>query len=267
MKSVLRYPGAKNRLARWICEYIPEHHVYLEPFAGSLAVLFNKERCHIETVNDIDGEITNFFKMVRDKGDELERLIKFTPYSRIEYKAAYETADSDLERARRFAVKCWMGFGCGNLYQNGFKSGQQTKSPNPAKMWGELPETIKMATERLRGVQIECLPAVELIDRYDTEDVFMYVDPPYLHGTRKNYLYRYEMENADHEELLSVLIKHPGKVLISGYDNDMYNTILSGWNKVKKSTLAEGGRARIETMWMNYDTPNRQMTIDIKGKT
>ena len=261
MKSVLKYPGAKNRLAPWICEYIPKHDVYLEPFGGSL--LMNKQRSHIETVNDLDGEIVNFFRILRDRSDELERMIEFTPFSRSEYRAAYEPSNDDLENARRFAVKCWMGFGCGNLYQNGFKSGQQTNSPNPARAWSELSETLKLAAERLKGVQIENLPAVELIERYDTEDVFIYADPPYLHGTRKNYLYRHEMTDADHEELLKILLKHPGKVLLSGYENNLYNDMLRGWNKVQKATRAEGGRARIETLWMNYEMEDGQISLSI----
>lgn len=167
MKSVLKYPGAKNRIAPWICEYIPVHDVYLEPFAGSLAVLFNKQRSHIETVNDLDGEIVNFFKILRDCEKELIRAITFTPFAREEYAKAYEPIDDNLERARRFAVKCWMGFGCGNLYRNGFRSGQQTNSPNPAKAWDELPEIMVLASQRLKGVQIENLPAIELIKRYN----------------------------------------------------------------------------------------------------
>lgn len=260
MKTVLKYPGAKNRIANWICEYIPNHDVYVEPYAGSLAILFNKEPCHIETVNDLDNEIVNYFRVLRDNEAELEKLISLTPYSRVEYEMAYEKCDNDIERARRFCVRCWMGFGCGNLYKNGFKSGQQTKSPNPAKAWDKLPETMKIASERLKFVQIECLPAVELIDRYDTKDVFMYIDPPYLHGIRKNYLYKYEMEDYQHEELLKILVKHPGKILLSGYENEMYNGYLSGWNKVYKNTRAERGLARTEVLWMNYDI-NHQMTL------
>ena len=263
MKSILKYPGAKNRLAPWICEHIPKHDVYLEPFAGSLAVLFNKQRSHIETVNDIDEEIVNFFRILRDRSGELERAIEFTPFSRSEYKAAYESSNDDLERARRFAVKCWMGFGCGNLYQNGFKSGQQTNSPNPARAWSELPEIMKLATERLKGVQIENLPAIELIERYNTEDVFIYADPPYLHGTRKNYLYKFEMQDAEHEELLKALVNHQGKILLSGYDNDMYNDMLSEWHKVYKATRAEGGHARTEILWMNYEPEVKQISLDI----
>lgn len=263
MKSVLRYPGAKNRLAPWMCEYIPKHDVYLEPFAGSLAVLFNKPKSHIETVNDLDGEITNFFRVLRDRGSELEQLILLTPFSRREYENAYEPCEEEIERARRFAVKCWMGFGCGNLYRNGFKSGQQKNSPNPAKAWAELPETMKLATERLRGVQIENLPAVNLIKRYDTPDVFIYADPPYLHGTRKNYLYAHEMSDEEHEELLETLLNHPGKVLLYGYDSDLYNNMLCGWNKVQKNTRAEGGRKRTEILWMNYDIEKKQMSLTI----
>ncbi len=263
MKSVLKYPGAKNRLAPWICEHMPRHDVYLEPFAGSLAVLFNKQRCHIETVNDLDEEIVNFFKVLRDNNEELMESVRLTPFARQEYIRAYgQTGNMNtIEKARRFAVKCWMGFGCGNLYQNGFKSGQQAQSPNPAKSWAGLPETIRLAAERLKGVQIECLPAIQLIKRYDTPDVFIYADPPYLHGTRKNYLYRHEMTEDEHVTLLEVLTGHPGKILLSGYDNELYNKMLDGWNKVQKDTLAEGGRRRTETIWMNYNNEFSQISI------
>ncbi len=263
MKSVLKYPGAKNRLAPWICEYIPKHNVYLEPFAGSLAVLFNKERCHIETVNDLNGEVVNFFRVLRDHTKEFQELIELTPYSRQEYDRAYQETEDPVERARRFCVRCWMGFGCANLYHNGFKSGQQTNSPNPARAWADLPNTMEKAANRLRGVQIENLQALELISRYDTSDVFIYADPPYLHSTRKNYLYKHEMSDKDHEKLLKLLVEHPGKVLLSGYDNDLYNDMLSGWNKVQKNTLAEGGHKRTETLWMNYDIEEKQMSLII----
>lgn len=261
MRVVLKYPGAKNRIADWICRHIPKHDVYVEPYGGSLAVLFNKPRCHIETVNDLDGEVVNYFRVLRDDGKELRRLISLTTYSREEYEKSYEQSDNDVERARRFCVRCWMGYGCGNVYKNGFRSGQQTNSPNPARAWATLPEIMETAAERLKGVQIECLPALDLIDRYDTQDVFMYIDPPYLHGTRKNYLYKYEMEDSGHEDLLKKLVKHPGKILISGYENEMYNEYLRGWNKTSKNTRAENGLARTEVLWMNYEMECRQMTM------
>lgn len=262
MKQVLKYPGAKNRLAPWICQCIPDHSVYLEPFAGSLSVLFNKPRSHIETVNDLHGEVVNFFRVLRDDPERLHKMIELTPYSREEYVQSYQDAENEVERARRFCIRCWQGFGCANLYHNGFKSGQQTNSPNPAKAWAELPNIMLEAAERLKGVQIENLPADEIIKRYDTSDVFIYADPPYLHGTRKNYLYKYEMTDAEHLQLLELLMKHPGKVLLSGYDNEMYNELLVGWKKISKDTRAECGLKRTEILWMNYDLAT-QMTLDI----
>lgn len=116
MKQVLKYPGAKARLTKWICNFIPEHKVYLEPFGGSLAVLFNKKRCHIETVNDLNGEVIHFFKVLRERPEALSHAIENTPYSREEYKKAYELTEDDIERARRFCVRCWMGYGSANLY-------------------------------------------------------------------------------------------------------------------------------------------------------
>lgn len=255
MKCVLKYPGAKNRIAPWICGYIPVHEVYVEPYFGSGAVFFNKAPARIETLNDLDGNVVNYFQIVREKCEELGTQLEMTPYSRDEYYRAceYNPEDTEIERARKFAVRCWMGFGCSNLYRNGFRSSQQRRSPYTTKEWRSLPERLLEASERLRNAQIENLPAVELIKRYNTPDVFLYVDPPYLHGTRKNYLYKYEMTDSDHVELLEVLKDHPGKVLLSGYDNSLYNNLLSGWHKVHKKTQAEAGIARTETLWMNYE--------------
>lgn len=186
-----------------------------------------------------------------------------TPYSREEYEKSYIESEDEVERARRFCVRCWMGFGNSNLYMNGFKTGQQSKSPNPAKGWAELPETMTLAAARLQGVQIENLPAMEIINRYDTEDVFMYIDPPYLHKTRKKHLYKHEMSDEAHEELLKTLLSHPEKILISGYDNDIYNGYLKGWKKSFKETNAECGLPRTEVLWMNYS--EGQICLDLPG--
>lgn len=263
MNTVLKYPGAKNRLAPWILEYIPKHDVYLEPYFGSGAIFFNKEPSKIETINDLNGDVVNYFKILRNNSSELIESLKLTPYARDEYDAAYETSDSDtnIEMARKFAVRCWQGFGCSNLYKNGFRSSQQSNSPMTTKAWSEFPETLKIASNRLMNAQIENLPAVELIKRYDTKDVFIYADPPYLHGTRKNYLYKHEMKDSEHEELICLLKNHPGRVLLSGYDNDMYNNHLKGWYKTSKNTTAEKGLKRTEVLWMNYEPVARQIYL------
>lgn len=259
MRQILKYPGAKARLADWIISYMPKHNVYVEPYAGSASILLSKARCHIETINDIDGEIVNFFKILRDRPDELIKKINLTPFARDEYKNAFKHTDDGMERARRYVVRCWQGFGCSQVYQNGFKSGQQSKSPNPAKAWAELPRVMRETVDRLKGVQIENLPALELLQRYNTPDVFIYADPPYYPGTRKGYLYKHEMTEQDHIELLTTLNKHPGMVMISGYDNEIYDQYLKGWRKIQKETQAEAGHKRVETLWMNYKS--NQMTL------
>lgn len=260
-KTILKYPGAKNRIANWICENIPSHEVYVEPFFGSGAVFFRKVPSRIETINDLDDNVVNYFTVIRNQCEELSAALSMTPFSREEYFQAFDVSesDSDIERARKFAVRCWQGFGCSNLYRNGFRSSQQSKSPHVTKEWRSLPDRLFWATERLKNAQIEKLPAVELIKRYDTKDVFIYADPPYLRGMRKNYLYCHEMSNDEHIELLEILREHSGKVMISGYDNDLYNNLLRGWRKIYKNTQAEGGIKRTETLWLNY--PDGQLDI------
>lgn len=206
--------------------------------------------------------MVNYFKVLRDSPTELIELLELTPYGRDEYNNAYEISknDTDIEKARKFVVKCFMGFGCSNLYRNGFRSSQQSNSPYTTKAWNELPETLKQATKRLKNAQIENLSAIEIINRYNTDDVFIYADPPYLLDTRKGYLYKHEMTDEQHIELLKTLVKHPGKVMISGYENDLYNGILKGWEKARKNTTAEKGLQRQEVIWMNYKM-DKQISI------
>lgn len=254
MKAILKYPGAKNKIAKWIVEHIPTHKVYCEPFCGSGAVFFNKEPCYNEILNDIDDDIYNFFKVLRTSPTELSEAIRNTPYCRTEYNAAYVgVADDEIEKARIFAVKCWQGFGCGNKYKNGFRRGIGSTSPNPAKAWNELPDTLRAAAERIKNAQIEHKDAIDLIKNLRGKETFIYVDPPYLLSTRKKHLYNHELDDEYHVKLLKVLRESDCKVMISGYDNDLYNSYLRDWNKLSKNTTAECSVKRTETIWMNYN--------------
>lgn len=171
MESILKYPGAKNRLAKWLLSFVPEHNVYLELFFGSGAVFFNKVPAKIETINDIDGEVFNLFKTIRDFPDELAKLVEMTPYSREEYGQAFDIRpDTDsIEQARKFLVRCWLGMGSSNVYKNGFRSSQQSSSPRTTKHWREIPDRILQAADRLKMAQIEKLDALELIWEYTGE--------------------------------------------------------------------------------------------------
>ena len=252
MKNVLKYPGSKTRIAKWICAYIPPHEVYLEPFFGGGGVFFNKIPVRIETINDISAEVYNYFKILRENPYELIKLLELTPYSRDEYNNSFiETADN-IERARRFAVRCCQGFGCSNRYKNGFRSGIGKNSPRTTTFWNDFPKTLELASKRLLEAQIENQDALKLIERYNKEEVFIYCDPPYPLDTRKNYLYEYEMTEEEHVKLLDSLKAHKGKVMISSYENELYNKMLKGWRKAIKHTIAENSVNRTEVIYMNY---------------
>ena len=257
MKPILKYPGAKWRLSSWVIQHMPPHESYLEPYFGSGAVLFNKQPARIETINDIDGEVVNFFRMCREYPDELAGAIALTPWAREERDAAYclDEELSDLERARRFAIKCWMTFGAFPHKSNGWRhttGKMRDGGPDNPKLWARVPGCIAEAAERLMQVQIENRPAVEVIQRHNGPEVLIYADPPYVKQTRtaSGNAYNHEMTDDDHITLLQALNKHNGSVLLSGYDCELYQDILVGWRCELKSTTAERGVRRTECLWI-----------------
>jgi len=256
MIPILKYPGAKWRLASWIISFLPPHESYLEPFFGSGGVFFNKAPARIETINDVDGEVVHFFKTCRNHSDELADALSLTPWAREERTAAYEPTTNEIERARRFAVRCWQTFGASPSKSNGWRctrAKQKGGGPDNPKLWARMPQCIRDASTRLLEAQIENRPAIELIKQYNGENVLIYADPPYMLNTRTAHCnaYHHEMTDADHKELLQALLEHAGMVILSGYDNDLYNDALQGWHKETQKTTAERGVRRTETLWIN----------------
>ena len=258
MRNVLKYPGSKWNIASQIVNLIPEHHSYVEPYFGSGAVLFNKTASNIETINDLDSDVVNLFRCIQKDADKLAKIIATIPFSREIYEYQFKIDKEPIdpfECAAGFLVKCWQGHG---FRTNGYKVGwkndvQGRESMYALRNWYHLPEWIIDIVERLRQVQIENRPAVEVIKRFSYENVFMYIDPPYLLGTRAGKQYRHEMTDGDHEELLKVLLQNKAKIMISGYESNLYNEYLKDWNKVYFSSYAEHGKPRTEVVWMNYE--------------
>lgn len=124
--------------------------------------------------------------------------------------------------------------------------------------WVDLPERIYAAMDRLKEAQIEHGDAVDLIRKFASPDVLIYADPPYVIGTRSQKQYNVEMADKHHIDLLKVLLDHPGPVILSGYESNLYNAHLSGWTKLTRHTTAENGFARTEVLWLNYEP---QMTL------
>jgi DNA adenine methylase len=253
LKPVLRYPGSKWNIARWIVKHFPPHSTYLEPFFGSGAVFFVKPPSHTETINDINGDVVNLFRVIRERPKGMAALIEKTPWARAEYYESYERTGEALEDARRFLVRCWMARGTKLCHRTGWRNDiQGRQGTSCAKIWNSLPVRILAVAERLKQAQIENQPAMQLIERYKHPCVLIYADPPYLLATRREKAqYAHEMTDEQHAELLDALDQHPGPVLISGYDCQLYQDRLSHWKRKTTRALAEGGRRRTETLWIN----------------
>lgn len=261
MHTVIRYPGSKARLADWIIGHFPEHRSYLEPFLGSGAVLFKKPRSLIETVNDLDGEVINLFECIRKDPERLAWIIYNTPYARKVYEAEVVTEDP-YERAVKFCVRENQGYGFRTSERlPGWKRDVCGRERAYAALgWCRLPDTVMQAADRLRGVQIECMDAVTLIQGYNHPNVLIYCDPPYVLSSRTGKQYKHEMSDADHERLLQVLLKHKGPALISGYDNEIYRDMLRGWHLETQMEYCRANKRRTECLWMNFE-PEGQMKM------
>lgn len=264
MKNILKYSGAKWGIASWIIGFFPKHHSYLEPFFGSGGVFFRKPRSNIETVNDIDGEVVNLFRCIRENPERLAREAYFTPYSRAVYEEAFSGGipGDRYKRAMRLLIRCDMGHGFRTTGERvGWKNDVIGRDrAYAARDWALLPENILLTAERLRGVQIECRPATDVIARFNNPGTLIYCDPPYVLSTRHGKQYRHEMTDNDHKNLITILKKHTGPVLISGYRNPLYEAELTDWHMETTISTDQLSRRREETLWMNFE-PSKQIAI------
>lgn len=273
----IRYHGGKFRLAPWVLSFFPEHVRYVEPFGGGAGVLLQKKRSYAEVYNDLDGDIVNFFRVLRDP-EKCARLIEactLTPFARQEFELAFEdglVVDGeppeldDVERARRIAVRASMGFGSAGASKNvtGFRVDTRRSYGTAQHIWQRYPATLAAIGERLTGVLIENRPAVEVLAQHDGEEVLHYCDPPYVLSTRdvrasravrrgQGY-YRHEMSDEDHVALLLYLNTLKGMVVVSGYANPIYDQHLRGWEKhttLSRISSGRGADTREESLWMN----------------
>lgn len=254
------YFGSKQRLAEWIGDLLPSHGHYVEPYAGGLSVLLAKPASRMETVNDLDGDLINFWRVLRDRTEDLVRVCELTPHARTELTAAWEPTTDDLERARRVWVRLTQGRG-GMMRRSGWR---HYSAPGNATfgMPGYLEayrDRILPAAERLRGVSLECLPALTMIGKYgDSPDVLLYTDPPYL-GTTRGHRNRYGAEmrdETDHRDLATALHGCAAAVILSGYDSPLYGDLYAGWSRYELTTStgnAAGERTRTEVVWSNRE--------------
>lgn len=246
---------------------------YCEPFAGSAAVLLNRSASPVETYNDMDGEVANFFRVLRDKSEKLVKAISLTPFSREEFAIACKLDErlSDVERARRFYVRArQVRTGLAQTasigrWANCMNTSRQGMSGVVSRWFGAVDALPEIAARLLR-VQIENRPAIDVIKLYDSRSTFFYCDPPYVHVTRgDSKAYGHEMTNEQHAELAHILNSVKGKVALSNYDCDLMNRLYPSkcWKKFvsPEKTIHSTKGKRSEVLWTNYDPADLGMTF------
>jgi DNA adenine methylase len=257
--------GGKFSHLDWLLPLLPPCHHYCEPFAGSAAVLLNRPPSPVETYNDLDGEVVNFFRALRDESDALIRAIGLTPFSREEFALActLDPALSPLERARRFYVRArQVRTGLNQTASLGrwanCKHTSRAGMSGVISRWLGGVERLPAIAERLLRVQIENRPAGDVIRLYDAPDALIYCDPPYVHETRGDAkAYRYEMTDDEHAELARTLNAARGKVALSNYECELLDRLYPApkWRKIKsppRTNHATKGK-RVEVLWTNYE--------------
>jgi DNA adenine methylase len=255
--------GGKFSHLDWLLPLLPDCHHYCEPFGGSAAVLLNRAPAKVETYNDIDGEVVNFFRVLRDEADALIRAIALTPFSREEFFEAIQGSAEPLsavERARRFFVRARQTrTGLAQTaslgrWANCRETSRAGMSGVVSRWLGSVDDLPRIAG-RLLQVQIDNRPAVDLVALNDGPGTLFYCDPPYVHASRGDAkAYAFEMSDAEHEALAAALRGAKGKVAVSGYRCDLMDRLYAGWARfdapVKQTHSVKD--ARQESLWANY---------------
>jgi DNA adenine methylase len=271
--SIINWYGGKHYLLKHILPLIPEHEIYVEVFGGAGHLLFAKPPAQVNVYNDIDSNLVNFFRVLRDpeKAKRLQELLYLTPYSREEFEFCREHLNDpgvdDVECARRFFVAVRQSFN--SKYKTwGYILSNRTSGYRPRQFFNYV-DRIPEFTEKLRHIQVEHGDFEQVMRRYDTPRTFFYCDPPYVTETLKTPQPYKTMRLGDHMRLVKVLLSIRGKAMLSGYDHEVYRPLEeSGWLKIKleRHLFATNARMNLrglrahqnEYLWLNYEPPKHE---------
>lgn len=267
------YFGGKFTWVDQIYPYFPEHVHFVDVFCGSLAVTLNKPFSQIDTANDINSEVVNFFRVLRDQPEELIFLLKLTPVSREEYNNCWQGSSdieiTDLEKARRFFVRVRQSFyGLGIQRKNkGWhlaKTVNRCKKAETVSKWYNGIDKLYAIMDRLLNIQFEHQCYSELIPKIDFPGAFFFLDPPYPEESRSSKNdYKYDFKDSDHEDLANLSHSIDGKAMICSYDCDIMNDLYHDWIKITFPVKLNNIRSKKvqECIWMNYDPPAVQTSL------
>jgi DNA adenine methylase len=266
-KSPMSWYGGKYYMANDIIPLFPEHKMYVEGFGGAAHILLKKPPSPMEVYNDIHSGLYTFFKLLREENAELIKAIQLTPYSRQQFNEDIRNIhgeNNEIEKVRAFYCSTMQAVGCVGSGWSYAKTKSSRGMCGSVSQWlRNIDENLVDVIERLREIQIENIDIIKLIKKYDNESTLFYLDPPYIKDTRKSpNKYQHEMTNEQHMELVSTLLNVRGKVILSGYDHDIYKPLEeNGWRKhfigeyTKRIINTCNGQPQSkgqEFVWLNY---------------
>ena len=254
-----RYFGGKWTLADWIIGHFPRHKVYVEPFGGSASVLMRKKPARVEVYNDVDEDVTRYFRVMRDQEARAELLagLRLTPYSRAELRCCQADEGGGVERVRRFLVRSQMSIGGNGRPERraGLRRGsaKELMESRRAVHFCNWADGLEEVAERLREVIFEQMDFRRVIPELDSADTLFYCDPPYLAATRPNSQaeYAHDLAEAGHRDLASILAGIKGMAVVSGYRSPLYDELFEGWARKDREARATSNGKRIESIWLS----------------
>ena len=255
-RPALRYRGGKARrnVADWIMSFFPPHVCYAEPFMGAASIFLQKQPSDFEVLNDLDGDVVTFFRVLREQPDALKRAIHLTPYARAELRHCQRAATGDdLERARALYVRCWQGRGNSNA-DSGWRFQREWHGwrMHVGRYFHDC-EHLGTLAARLAVAQIDCGDGLDIIRRWDAPATLFYCDPPYALATRPRSprLYKREWADADHEKFAELLQGIQGMAIVSGYPSVLYERLFAGWRMETFTAYAEAQKQTTEALWIS----------------
>ena len=264
--NLFPYFGGKYRLASKLIPMFPEHQCYVEVFGGAGNVLIQKHPSKVEVFNDINSDVVNLFRVLRNDFDEFHRQVTLTPHSREEIALNRKSRKTETDPLKRAVM--WYSVICQSFagkHDGGWAFSKQT---DRAKAFKNKVDRLPLIVDRLREVLIENKDFQFILDSYDGKDTLFYLDPPYVPETRRDGGYENEMTTQEHATLISILSDIQGQVMLSGYQHEIYDTL--GWQRYEIKTVATSAGAtrvsglqgegnvsknqkRVESVYMNYD--------------
>jgi len=248
LRSPLNYYGGKYNLAKSIISQFTPHTTYIEPYCGAAHIYFTKPPSKIEILNDINPDLMNFYHQLQTRPNDIIKVTQRMPHNKKTHTLArkWRTTGPPLQQAIGYLALTRMSFG-GRPTEQYFHS--KPGGPNQTRVWVNTINNIPLTHNRIKNTILHNQPAIKIIQQYDSQDTLMYLDPPYMIGTRNApNRYDYEMTDTDHQELLNTILTLKAHILLSGYHHPLYDNLLKNWRHTEYNTYANMGTGKHRTL-------------------